>query len=35
MVANYFFIGLAIVSVLGAIFVSIYDRINSKKRNIA
>jgi hypothetical protein len=34
MVANYFFIGLAVVSVLGAIFISIYDR-NSKKRNIA
>jgi hypothetical protein len=34
MIANYFFVGLAIVSVLGAIFISIYDR-NSKKKNIA
>jgi hypothetical protein len=32
MVANYFFVGLAIISVLGAVFVSIYDR---RKRNIA
>jgi hypothetical protein len=31
MVANYFFIGLAIVSVMGAVFISIYDR---KKKNI-